>query len=179
MRPRSVLLAAATICYPVFVYFLLQRHDAGAIVIALCVLGILRMALAREWIWGVLVLGLAAATFLTSHSLPAKLYPVIVNLGLLAAFGHSLFRPPSVVERIARVREPSLPPQAVIYTRRVTMLWCAFFMVNAAVAGWLAIRGTDEAWALYSGGISYLLAGLLFAGEFLVRQQVRRKWSNA
>ena len=29
-------------------------------------------------------------------------------------------------------------------------------------------------WALYTGLISYLLMGLLFAGEWLVRQRVRR-----
>jgi uncharacterized membrane protein len=76
------------------------------------------------------------------------------------------------------LREPSLPPAAVAYTRRVTQVWCAFFLVNASICAWLAIGGTDADWALYCGAISYALAGLLFAAEFLVRICLQRKWRN-
>ncbi len=94
-------------------------------------------------------------------------------------FGYSLYKPPSFVERIARLREPDLPPQAVRYTRRVTFVWCIYFVVNASLATGIALWGSDRAWALYSGAVSYVLAGLLFAVEFLVRQYLRRKWRHA
>ncbi len=116
---------------------------------------------------------------LTNASLPVKLYPAVVSLSFLAVFGYSLVKPPSFVERIARLREPDLPPQAVLYTRRVTLAWCCYFVVNAVVAAGIALWGSDRAWALYSGAISYMLAGVLFAGEFLLRQHLRRKWRNA
>ncbi|MGC4027637.1 MAG: hypothetical protein QM696_02010 [Steroidobacteraceae bacterium] len=175
---RSVLLAAVTLCYPVAVYLLLKEHGVRALVLPLCALAVLRMALRREWLWGVLLLVMAAATLLTDRSLPAKFYPVAVNLGLLGVFGHSLLKPPSFVERIARLREPLLPAAAVAYTRHVTMVWCAFFVFNAAIAAWLAVFGSDAAWALYSGGIAYLCAALLFGIEFLARQYLRRKWNH-
>jgi uncharacterized membrane protein len=178
LRLRSVLLAAATLSYPAISYFLLRFYGVRALLIPLCALALLRLVLKREWAWGGVLLLLAAATLLTNHSLPAKLYPVAVNVGLLTVFGHSLFNPPSFVERIARLREPALSPAAVQYTRRVTMVWCGFFIVNGVIAAWIAISGTDQGWALYSGGIAYLLAGLLFAGEFAVRCYLRRKWRD-
>lgn len=179
MRLASVLLAAATLSYPVLVYFLLQHHGARALVLPLAALALARWVLKREWIWGVAVLLLALATLLTNHSLPVKLYPAIVSLSFLAVFGYSLIKPPSFVERIARLREPALPPQAVRYTWRVTCVWCVYFLVNALVATGIALWGSDRAWALYSGGIAYVAAGALFAVEFVVRQLLRRKWRHA
>jgi uncharacterized membrane protein len=172
-------LAAVTLCYPPLIYFLLRDYGARALVLPLCLLAVLRMALKREWLWGALLLTIAAATLLTQHSLPAKFYPVAVNVGLLGLFAHSLFKPPSFIERIARSREPDLPAAAVIYTRHVTLIWCIYFALNAAVAAWLALFGSDAAWALYSGGIAYLCAGALFGAEFIVRQWLRRKWRDA
>ena len=61
-------------------------------------------------------------------------YPVLVNAILLAVFAASLWRPPTVIERIARLREPDLPPAAVVYTRRVTIVWSVFFALNGAAA---------------------------------------------
>src|SRR2546423_11913745 len=40
-------------------------------------------------------------------------------------FRSSLFRPPTVVERLARLRNPELPAAGVRYTRQVTQVWCA------------------------------------------------------
>ncbi len=182
MKLRPIVLAAVTLTYPFVVYGVLQHYGARALAVPLCAVALLRFALGRERLWAAIVMvtmALAAATILWDVSTPAKLYPVAVNLGLLAVFAHSLAHPPSVAERIARVREPLLPPQAVAYTRAVTTVWCAYFIVNATIAAWLAFRGSDAAWTLYSGGIAYVAAGLLFAGEFLVRQHLRRKWSDA
>ena len=182
MKLRPVVLAAVTLTYPFVVYVVLQHYGARALAVPLCAVALLRFAIGRERLWAGIVLVtavLAVATLVWDVSTPAKLYPAAVNLGLLAVFAHSLRHPPSVAERIARVREPDLPPQAVAYTRRVTMVWCGFFIVNAAIATALAVVGSDAAWTLYSGGIAYGAAGLLFAGEFLARQHVRRKWHRA
>lgn len=178
MSARAVLPAALTLLYPLGVWFLLREHGVKALAVALCTLAVLRVVLRREWLWGAVLVALAAATLLSRHGLPAKLYPVAVNLGLLGVFAHSLAKPPSVVEKIARMREPRLPAPGVAYARRVTQVWCAFFVANAAVAAWLALFASDAAWALYSGGIAYACAGALFAAEFLVRRRVRRRWAN-
>lgn len=100
-------------------------------------------------------------------------YPLVVNLVMLALFGGSLFSRMSVIERLARWREGELSPAAVRYTRRVTQLWCSFFVLNGAVSAWTSLHGNIHLWTLWNGMLSYCLMGALFVGEWLVRQRVK------
>lgn len=126
--------------------------------------------------WSALgVLALAGAAVWANAMLPLKLYPVLVNAALLAAFAYSLASPPSMVERLARLREPDLPPAAIGYTRRVTQVWCGFFVVNGAIALGTALWASPAVWSLYTGVIAYLLMGLLFGAEFLLRMRFKRR----
>lgn len=113
-------------------------------------------------------------TFWSNAILPLKLYPVIVNIGMLLLFGISLFFPPSFVERIARIKEPDLSDAGVRYTRRVTQVWCVFFVLNGTAAFITACFMSYEAWSLYNGLIAYLLMGLLFGIEYLFRLRFKR-----
>ncbi|EGR1981820.1 TPA: DNA gyrase subunit B [Vibrio parahaemolyticus] len=103
-----------------------------------------------------------------------KFYPVVVNICMLCVFAFSLKQPQSIIERLARLQEPELPPSGVAYTRKVTMVWCVFFVLNAAFALYTCFLQV-KIWTLYNGLISYLLAGSLFAGEWIVRQFVRKE----
>ncbi|EGQ8030191.1 hypothetical protein ABVY47_003559 [Vibrio parahaemolyticus] len=103
-----------------------------------------------------------------------KFYPVVVNVCMLCVFAFSLKQPQSIIERLARLQEPELPPSGVAYTRKVTMVWCVFFVLNAAFALYTCFLPV-KIWTLYNGLISYLLAGSLFAGEWIVRQFVRKE----
>lgn len=122
-----------------------------------------------DWLWPVGLVLLALWTLKSNSSLPLKLYPIAVSLSFLLLFSWSLKVPPSMIERFARLQTPELPPEAIAYTRKVTQVWCGFFVLNASISGWTLYYGTDAQWALYNGGISYLLMGLLFGIEWLVR----------
>ena len=102
-------------------------------------------------------------------------YPVAVNLAMLLLFGASLWSAMPLVERIARLREPVLPPAAVRYTRRVTQVWCLFFIGNGSMALFTCLLGNLRLWTLWNGAISYLLIAALMGAEWCVRQRVRRK----
>ena len=104
----------------------------------------------------------------------AKLYPVAVSAALLVTFGRSLFAGPPMAERLARLRHPDLSPEAIAYTRKVTIVWCCFFAANGLVALATALWMSDKAWALYNGLISYLLMATLMGLEFLVRLRMQR-----
>lgn len=103
-------------------------------------------------------------------------YPVVVNTVMLALFGSSLFSRMSIVEGLARLREGDLPPAGVRYTRRVTQVWCVFFIFNGGVSLFTCLTGNVHWWTLWNGMISYLLMGLLFAAEWLVRLRVKRRY---
>jgi len=102
-------------------------------------------------------------------------YPVGVNLIMLALFGGSLWSAAPIVERLARLREPDLPEAGVRYTRRVTQVWCCFFIINGSIALFTALSGDMSLWTAWNGIISYLLMGMLMAGEWLVRQRMIKR----
>lgn len=80
-----------------------------------------------------------------------------------------------MVETFARLRHKNLPAHAVVYCRRVTVVWCVFFIVNGLVALDSVLFRSDAWWALYNGAVSYVLIAMLFAAEFTVRMYVQRK----
>jgi uncharacterized membrane protein len=155
LEPRYVaLLLALTL-------LLRRRRDAGRLLA-----GLSRIDLAVL----IALLALAGITALTNSEILLRLYPAAVNLGMLLLFGLSLKYPPTMIERFARLSEPDLPSAGVRYTRRVTLVWCAFFIANGGVAIYTALQSSRDVWALYNGFIAYLLMGALFAGEWLIRR---------
>jgi uncharacterized membrane protein len=123
-----------------------------------------------QLLWPALLVGsVLLATLLTNDARLLLLVPVLVNAALLAAFGRTLFGGPTMVETFARLQVPDLPDEEVAYCRSVTGVWCVFFAANAAVSLWLALAGNVWLWTVYTGFVAYLLIGLLFSVEFVIR----------
>ena len=174
----TALAVVLTVLYPLVIWLghgrLEPRWLAGLLLLAAAT-RLPTLKLNRQARWSVAVALLLAAVAVWSNLLlPLKLYPVLINVALLGAFGVTLIAPPSMVERLARRREPNLPPAAIAYTRRVTVLWCGFFIVNGALALATALWASEAIWSLYTGVIAYGLMGALFAGEWLFRQRFKR-----
>ncbi|MEI7614130.1 MAG: hypothetical protein WCK63_14605 [Betaproteobacteria bacterium] len=118
----------------------------------------------------VLMLLFAGLTSVTNSELLLRFYPAAMTAGVLLIFPLSLVFPPSMVERIARLSTPDLPPAGVRYTRRLTAAWCVFLVLNGVVSIYTAVYASQEMWALYNGFVAYLLMGALFSGEWLYRR---------
>lgn len=101
-----------------------------------------------------------------------KLYPVIVGLSFCVAFTYTLFFPPSMIERFARLKHNDLRPEAIKYTRKVTIAWSIFTFLNSMAALYTAFFTSLGTWTLYNGFISYCLMGAMFMGEIIVRRLV-------
>lgn len=175
---RWALVLALTAAYPLIVYFSLGAVEPRYLALLLLALGALRWFAGGSQVpqaryVAVAALVLALGTALLNHSWPLKLYPVLVNVAMLALFGLSLWRGMPVVERIARLQEPGLDAQGQAYTRRVTQVWCGFFILNGSLALGTALWASEAVWALYNGLLCYVLMGTLMAGEWLVRRRVR------
>lgn len=134
--------------------------------------GMLQHGVQRRISWLIAAFFAAVLVFKLPESM--YWYPVIVSGVMLAWFGSSLFARQTVIERLARLRLPDLPPAGVRYTRRVTQIWCVFFLVNGSISATLALWGNLHWWTWYTGAVSYVLMGLLFAGELLYRYCVIR-----
>jgi uncharacterized membrane protein len=172
---KTALFGLLSVAYPVAIWFFGKSLEPKYLALFLVLLAALRLAATREKMWIAVALGalfLAGVTGALNASWPLRWYPVMVNGSLLSLFGVSLLKGPTVVERLARLRKPSLSPAGVAYTRTVTKVWCGFFAVNGALAALTALLATDAQWALYNGAIAYVLMGLVGAGEYLVRRVV-------
>jgi uncharacterized membrane protein len=160
--------------YPFAVYFGLGRFSSRIIVAGMAALLALRMVLSREqalrtrlpYIGGAVGLIVFAAA---SPIVGLKAYPIVVSLTFAGVFSYSLFQPPTIIEEIVRLRRPDLPSHLTSYLRNVTIVWLAFFVINASISAATAFSGSIKLWTLYNGFIAYLLMAALLAGEFVLR----------
>lgn len=172
--------AALGVAYPFGVYLGIGWLPPGALVLAALALVAARlMALrgsdaARALMPPLALVGFGIlAVSVLDAALAARVYPVFMSLGMAAAFGLSLLRPPSLVEVFASLSEPNPGGSARAYMRRVSLVWCVFLVVNALISASTLSR--LDLWTLYNGLVSYLLMAALFAGEYLVRRRVRAR----
>lgn len=181
----TLIFAAFSVLYPLIAVALLRTVGstsvvvvAIAVLVARLMLPVLRGAPLSITVALIPVVVAMAAVAAFDKPFSIRLYPVFMNTAMLAAFGATLLNPPSMAERFARSFEPDLPEEGVRYTRNVTAVWMAYFCLNGAMALWTVLQPGWNAWVIYNGFISYVAAGLLFAGEYLVRQRIRRRASQ-
>lgn len=173
----SLALALAILLYPVIVYFGIQLLDA--LVLAAVILGLTAgRAFTSPSLVTWLLLLVAASIFVGVLFFPTpitlKLYPTFVNLALFLVFFSSLYFPPTVIERFARMSDPNLSQAGIHYTRWVTKVWCLFFLVNGVISS-ATVMMSNEVWALYNGLVAYIAMGSLFAIEFAFRHFYKKR----
>ena len=172
------------LAWPFLVWFGLSHNSLRWLLPLMVLLLMLRLRQARQIsgpmriaVQSVTVAGITlcvTSALLQSHQL-LLFYPLVINLVMLCLFGGSLFTTMPLIERLARFQHPDLPPQGVRYTRRVTQIWCVFFIVNGAIALFTALYGDMPLWTLWNGMIAYVLMGMLMAGEWLIRRRVIKR----
>lgn len=129
----------AVIVYPLAVWCGLKSWGISVLAPVLIAVFILRLLTFRGKLSQLTFFGkaiaasgivLVASSLLLRETSMLLYYPVAVNALLLGVFFSSLYARQSLVERLARLNEPDLPPEGVVYTRRVTQVWCIFFSVE-------------------------------------------------
>lgn len=176
-------MALFIIAYPFAVWLGVTRFGISVLAPLLCAVFLLRLltlqAKSGHLLWvtkysALMGLLLAASSALLNQTHLLLYYPVVVNLLLLLVFMASLRSAVPIIERLARLRHGELPPAAIIYTRRVTKIWCVFFLFNGGIALYTCLKGDMALWAFYNGGLSYVLIGTLMGGEWIFRKCILR-----
>ena len=195
--------------YPVLVFTLLVVFKVDTKVLSLCIVALAAAFFlsatgkkktgekgALDWkplVSSVLFLAAGLFCFITGKEFFLKIYSVVINITLLFIFGSTLFMPPNIIFRFATLVDKSIKgssyeKQVYNYCRNVTIVWCIFFVLNGTAAFCTTFAdklfgfGAEEArtiWAVYNGGISYVLMGTLFVVEFIIRKLVDRKMIKA
>ncbi len=180
-KPLVILATVVGVAYPFAVYFGLQLFSP--LTIAFCLMGFLAFRMFVQWrekkqklemIALVLTLICVGGLLLVDRMLAVKSYPVALSLSLAGVFSYSVLHPPTIIERFARMGEPNLNEHGVRYTRRVTFVWIAFFILNAALSSATAVYADLEVWTFYNGFLSYIFIGLIMAVELVVRHFVKK-----
>jgi uncharacterized membrane protein len=170
------------VSYPLWVWWGLSRGSPR--VLALVLLGLLLVSTALRGraagrgragpllvlpVATALMLGLAA--WLDAAGL-VLMVPVAINAVLLLAFGATLRRGAMpMVERFARLQEAELVPAQQDWCRTWTRIWCGFFLGNGGIALVLVLAAPLSWWAFYNGLLAYVLMGVLFASEWVLRRR--------
>lgn len=194
LRWGKGLLIGVSIAYPILVFILLVLLDVSPRVLSLSVFVIVCFQFlqltsekkktggwnVRNGILSVVLGGSAVVVFITNSETFLRFYPVIVGLTLLGAFCFTLIKPPTMILRFAVLQDKTLPdslefPSIQRYCKKITIIWCLFFVCNTSIAAYTTFFTSRLVWSVYNGFISYLLIGILFFGEMLVRRLVIQK----
>ena len=194
----KILLAIAGVLYPVLVFVLLVVFKAPVRIISLCAIALAlvlflsatgnaskgadgkRKLNPKNLISSIFFLLAGTACFATNSALFLKLYPLAVCGTFFFVFAMSLASPPNIIFRFATLQDKSIlgspfKGRVEAYCKKVTLVWLCFFALNSAAAVWTAFWASERVWAVYNGGVSYIIMGLIFAIEFIVRKRVNKK----
>lgn len=197
----KILLAIAGVLYPVLVFVLLAVFKAPVRIISLCAVTLAlvlflsatgnaskgadgkRKLNPKNLISSIFFLLAGTACFATNSALFLKLYPLAVCGTFFFVFAMSLASPPNIIFRFATLQDKSIlgspfKGRVEAYCKKVTLVWCGFFILNSLAAAWTAFYGSERAWAVYNGGLSYIIMGLIFAVEFFIRKKVNKKMAG-
>ena len=205
----TVLFYVMAAVYPVLVFTLLVVLKLPVRILSLCVMvlacsfflgftgrnrtDVKKEKKALDWrpmVSSALFLIAGIVCFVTNQSVFLKLYSVVISVVLLSVFGSTLFFEPNLCFRFAVMADKSIAgssyeAQVCAYCRKVTVVWCCFFIINGSIAAYTALHDfgsedlNNKIWSVYNGGISYILMGLLFSVELLVRKMVDKKMIKA
>lgn len=169
---KAVGIAVSIIAYPFLSPYLIRHGFAGAELSLFAGLCLWRGLKVDSLGFRVGYLALAALFFAGAFFAQAYLVwliPSFVYLSLALLFGHTLWSPPSLCERLVRLQFPEFKPGIAEYLRQLTWVWTAFFAINVPLCALLPVVAGAQAWSVYTGVVVYLLMGLLGVGEYLYR----------
>lgn len=170
----DLLITLSFIIYP-FVFFIgLSYFELRTMLLVLIVPLLLRFITLKKFtfksksilLFGLMFLGIV---FLKNNPRYFMLTPVLINLGLLAVFGSSLFTSQCLIEKFARLQTNDLTAEELLYCRQINIIWCMFFLMNIGIAGYLTWINNLVFWTVYNGFIGYILLGALVVIELFYR----------
>ncbi|MBR1920044.1 MAG: hypothetical protein IJ831_10525, partial [Spirochaetales bacterium] len=170
-----------SVCYPLIVFLSLAVFHFPIRVVALSLMAVasaLFLVHQKKSIAPPLLMAsVAILVLITGSERILRFYPVLVNILMLLTFSLSIHREESMVLVFAKLGDRRIakhPARGSIarYCRKVTLVWCAFFLINGTIALVTTLYPSQQAWVIYNGLVAYILIGTLFIGEFIVRHFV-------
>jgi uncharacterized membrane protein len=174
----KALIVLACIAYQYLVHASVSNAQTGLFRVVLLWLPLVALAgwiLVRcrnKLLWLAALSAAGAVVFLVEHQEQLGLAAVsgishaAIYLFLLWYFGRTLARGREpIVTRFARSVHGTLRPGAELFTRKVTIAWCAFFAAQLIVSALLFAFASLSTWSLFVNLLNLPLLALMFAGQ--------------
>jgi len=184
---HSVLVLVLILAYPVIAYLSIDNLGIrmASLVLLLLVLGstIVRI-LGTRALWRPLLLQAGAVGLILTAGYVArspfymKLVPALIALSAALNFFLSLRKVP-VIESFARMQKPELSPDEVRYTRTWTHLWGWTMAADTVICLAAALQGSLRLWLILCFPLSYVLIGLVFCTEYIIRKKRFGEYNEA
>jgi uncharacterized membrane protein len=122
--------------------------------------------------------------FFSKTPLVLKMYPALADVTYIVIFVTSLYIPPPLVCYFIEIFDKSIkgkiePKIFDEYCRMATIVWIIFFVFDGIISVLTVFFVSDLIWGIYNGGITYVIMGLIFVGEFVaVKLIAKRKIAN-
>jgi len=166
------------LAYPLLVHLSVLTGSpllSGLALVALyCGFAYPALARRRPWAWAGLLLAAAASAALVRQG--AELYalylpPIVLPAAMALWWAPTLRagRTPFVTRVAGMIRGP-LSPEHAAYTRGVTVLWVAVFVLLALAGALAALFGSAKLWSAVTNLFSPLLIALVFVVEYAFRR---------
>jgi uncharacterized membrane protein len=104
---------------------------------------------------------------------------VVIHLVLALLFGLTLRRgATALISRVALQVHGHLTPAMAAYTRKLTAVWCAYFVAMAALSLLVYATLPFDAWATFANWLTPLALALMFGGEYLLRYRLHPEFER-
>ena len=130
---------------------------------------------------------IGAVSFCLDDEIVIKLYPALADLAYLTIMITSFIFPPPLAYYFIDIFDKSMkkviPQQRFdLYCFRASIVWCAYFVIDGIVSILTVTipAGREDSnliWGAYNAGITYVIMGIIFAGEFIILKIKLKKYS--
>lgn len=172
---------------PLFVFIAIDEiWGTRAALIAALAIGVVEMI----WIWLMdkrfdwfvlldtgLLLALGSVSIVLDNDIFFKLKPGLVELILCAVLALSAFSKLNIIGLMTQryLKDLELNKDQVAQFRKSLQLMFFVFMIHTLLVFYAAFYLSNEAWAFISGGLFYILFGLVFGYEFIKQKLKLRR----
>ncbi|MBB5217771.1 acyl-CoA synthetase [Treponema rectale] len=201
----KILFYVTAALYPVLIFTFLVILKLPVRILSLCIVGLAlaffialtgkrsdKKKSSMSWkpmVSALLFMTAGIVCFLTNQTVFLKLYSVVISAMLLIVFSSTLFFGPNIIFRFALmgrkpVKNTVCEKMVEAYCKKVCIVWCFFFIINGSISVCTAFSQklfgltpaqADALWSVYNGGIFYVLMGILFTVEYIIRKMVDKK----
>ena len=156
--------------YPFCIFLLLKSGVSLRFISLLLLIAVLSSFLkSKQKTFLFVGLTLILCLLFTNNDLFLRLYPVCMNGLICLSFWMSLREKP-LITLFAEKMGHKPTQKMLVYTKKATIAWGVFMGINT-IASVFTLFMPLWIWTLYNGLISYILIGIMFGAEYLIRRR--------